>query len=131
MTRLLMPLLVFVIFSCSLSQEKLEEYNDDDDDNFYSPAQTIKCMQMPQSQQPHPINKKGETLEIYDQSDCYDDTLSKNIRSLEIEFGESQITLKNEDTKKTSNSKDSSINSIEVDIDAIEEKVLQKKPKKD
>ena len=129
MTRLLMPLLVFVIFSCSLSQEKLEEYNDDD--NFYSPAQTIKCMQMPQSQQPHPINKKGETLEIYDQRDCYDDTLSKNIRSLEIEFGESQITLKNEDTKTTSNSKDSSINSIEVDIDAIEEKVLQKKPKKD
>ena len=129
MTRLLMPLLVFVIFSCSLSQEKLEEYNDDD--NFYSTAQTIKCMQMPQSQQPHTINKKGETLEIYDQSDCYDDTLSKNIRSLEIEFGESQITLKNEDTKKTSNSKDSSINSIEVDIDAIEEKVLQKKPKKD
>src|SRR5210317_1471884 len=128
MTRLLMPLLVFVIFSCSLSQERLEEYNDD---NFYSPAQTIKCMQMPQSRQPHPINKKGETLEIYDQSDCYDDTLSKNIRSLEIEFGESQITLKNEDTKKTSNTKDSSINSIEVDIDAIEEKVLQKKPKKD
>ena len=128
MTRLLMPLLVFVIFSCSLSQERLEEYNDDD--NFYSPAQTIKCMQMPQPQQPHPINKKGETLEIYDQSDCYDDTLSKNIRSLEIEFGESQITLKNEDTKKTSNTKDSSINSIEVDIDAIEEKVLQKKPKK-
>lgn len=58
-------------------------------------------------------------------------SFQKNIRSLEIEFGESQITLKNEDTKKTSNSKDSSINSIEVDIDAIEEKVLQKKPKKD
>lgn len=129
MTRLLMPLLVFVIFSCSLSQERLEEYNDDD--NFYSPAQTIKCMQMPHPQQPHPINKKGETLEIYDQSDCYDDILSKNIRSLEIEFGESQITLENEDTKKTSNTKDSSINSIEVDIDAIEEKVLQKKSKKD
>ena len=92
------------------------------------PLNACRC---PNSQQPHPINKKGETLEIYDQSDCYDDTLSKNIRSLEIEFGESQITLKNEDTKKTSNSKDSSINSIEVDIDAIEEKVLQKKPKKD
>ena len=70
--------LIFGLVSCSLSPKKLDELNSEN--NYYSPAQTIKCMQMQTPQRPPPVNKKGEVRESYDQCDCYDDLLSKNIR---------------------------------------------------
>ena len=65
---------LFLVQGCLISPKELEELNADN--NFYSPAQTIKCMQMPSPQRPTPINKKGEIRESYDQSDCYDDLLT-------------------------------------------------------
>ena len=124
MKKISIFLSLFLVQGCLISPKELEELNADN--NFYSPAQTIKCMQMPSPQRPTPINKKGETRESYDQSDCYDDLLTKDQRHLKLEIKKNSIDL---------NKKDESIdlvNNAEDDfyIEAIEEKVL-KKHKKD
>ena len=110
----------FLVQGCLISPKELKEFNADN--NFHSPAQTIKCMQMPSPQRPTPINKKGETRESYDQSDCYDDLLTKDQRDLKLEIKKSSIDL---------SKKDESIGSVnnaddDFDIEAIEEKVLKK-----
>ena len=79
-------------------------------------------------QRPTPINKKGETRESYDQSDCYDDLLTKDQRHLKLEIKKNQIVI---DTKK-----DESIDLVnnaedDFDIEAIEEKVLKNKKDQD
>ena len=91
MKKFAVSCLLIGIVSCSVSPKKLDELNSEN--NYYSPAQTIKCMQMQTPQRPHPINKKGEVRESYDQGDCYDDLLTKNTRELTIEFGKSSIDL--------------------------------------
>jgi hypothetical protein len=118
--------LIFGLVSCSLSPKKLDELNSEN--NYYSPAQTIKCMQMQTPQRPHPVNKKGEVRESYDQGDCYDDLLSKNIRELTLEFDSSSIDLGDGKEQEILTVNNDSID--DIDIEAIEAKVL-KKPKKD
>jgi hypothetical protein len=122
MNKIIIFLSLPLIQGCLISPKELDELNADN--NFYSPAQTIKCMQMPSPQRPTPINKKGETRESYDQSDCYDDLLTKNTRELILEFKKSSIELKK---------KEKSIELVEsaddIDIEAIEEKVLKKNKK--
>ena len=117
-----MFLSLLLIQGCLISPKELDELNADN--NFYSPAQTIKCMQMQSPHRPTPINKKVETRESYDQSDCYDDLLTKNTRELILEFKKSSIELKK---------KEKSIELVEsaddIDIEAIEEKVLKKNKK--
>jgi hypothetical protein len=78
-------------------------------------------MQMPSPQRPTPINKKGETRESYDQSDCYDDLLTKNTRELTLEFKKSSIDL-----KKKEKSIEFPKSTDDIDIEAIEKKVLKK-----
>ena len=114
----------FLVQGCLISPKELEELNADN--NFHSPVQTIKCMQMPSPQRPTPINKKGETRESYDQGDCYDDLLTKDQRDLKLEIKKSSIDLskKDEGINLVKNAEDN------FDIEAIEEKVL-KKHKKD
>ena len=122
MNKLLIFLSLLLVQGCLISQKKLDAL--DADNNYYSPAQTIKCMQMPSPQRPTPINKKGETRESYDQSDCYDDLLTKNTRELTIEFKKSSIDLeKKEESIELPESTD------DIDIEAIEEKVLKKNKK--
>ena len=122
MNKILIVLSLLLIQGCLISPKKLDELNADN--NFYSPAQTIKCMQMPSPQRPTPINKKGETRESYDQSDCYDDLLTKNTRELTLEFKKSSIELKKkEESIQLAESTD------DIDIEAIEEKVLKKNKK--
>ena len=53
--------LIFGLVSCSLSPKKLDELNSEN--NYYSPVQTIKCMQMQSPKRQHPVNKKGEVRE--------------------------------------------------------------------
>jgi hypothetical protein len=118
--------LIFGLVSCSLSPKKLDELNSEN--NYYSPAQTIKCMQMQTPQRPHPVNKKGEVRESYDQGDCYDDLLSKNIRELTLEFDRSSIDLGDGKEQEILTVNNDSID--DIDIEAIEAKVL-KKPKQD
>ena len=91
MKKFVVSCLLIGMVGCSVSPKKLDELNSEN--NYYSPAQTIKCMQMQTPQRPHPINKKGEVRESYDQGDCYDDLLTKNTRELTIEFGKSFIDL--------------------------------------
>ena len=119
-------LLIFGLVSCSLSPKKLDELNSEN--NYYSPVQTIKCMQMQSPQRPHPVNKKGEVRESYDQGDCYDDLLSKNIRELTLEFDSSSIDLGDGKEQEILTVNNDSID--DIDIEAIEAKVL-KKPKQD
>ena len=122
MNKIIIFLLLLVIQGCLISPKELDELNADN--NFYSPAQTIKCMQMPSPQRPTPINKKGETRESYDQSDCYDDLLTKNTRELTLEFKKASIELKKkEEIIELSEGAD------DIDIEAIEEKVLKKNKK--
>ena len=111
---------LFLVQGCLISPKELEELNADN--NFYSPAQTIKCMQMPSPQRPTPINKKGETRESYDQSDCYDDLLTKDQRHLKLEIKKNSIDLskKDESIDLVNNAED------DFDIEDIEEKVLKK-----
>ena len=109
-----------------MSPKKLDELNSEN--NYYSPAQTIKCMQMQSPQRPHPVNKKGEVRESYDQDDCYDDLLSKNTRELTIEFDNSSINLSDGKEQEILTINSDSID--DIDIEAIEAKVL-KKPKQD
>jgi hypothetical protein len=118
--------LIFGLVSCSLSPKKLDELNSEN--NYYSPVQTIKCMQMQSPQRPHPVNKKGEVRESYDQGDCYDDLLSKNIRELTLEFDSSSIDLGDGKEQEILTVNNDSID--DIDIEAIEAKVL-KKPKQD
>ena len=124
MKKISIFLSLFLVQGCLISPKELEELNADN--NFYSPAQTIKCMQMPSPQRPTPINKKGETKESYDQSDCYDDLLTKDQRHLKLEIKKNSIDLskKDESIDLVNNAED------DFDIEAIEEKVL-KKHKKD
>ena len=124
MKKFVVSYLLIGIVSCSISPKKLDELNSEN--NYYSPAQTIKCMQMQTPQRPHPINKKGEVRESYDQGDCYDDLLSKNTRELTIEFGNSSIDLNVDKEQEILSVNDNSID--DIDIEAIETKVL-KKPK--
>lgn len=124
MKKFVVSCLLIGIVSCSVSPKKLDELNSEN--NYYSPAQTIKCMQMQTPQRPHPINKKGEVRESYDQGDCYDDLLTKNIRELTIEFGKSSIDLNVDKEQEILSVNDNSID--DIDIEAIERKVL-KKPK--
>ena len=121
MNKLLIFLSLLLVQGCLISQKKLDAL--DADNNHYSPAQTIKCMQMPSPQRPTPINKKGETRESYDQSDCYDDLLTKNTRELTIEFKKSIDLEKKEESIELPESTD------DIDIEAIEEKVLKKNKK--
>jgi hypothetical protein len=125
MKKFAVSCLLIGIVSCSVSPKKLDELNSEN--NYYSPAQTIKCMQMQTPQRPHPINKKGEVRESYDQGDCYDDLLTKNTRELTIEFGKSSIDLNVDKEQEILSVNDNSID--DIDIEAIETKVL-KKPKK-
>jgi hypothetical protein len=124
MKKFVVSYLLIGIVGCSVSPKKLDELNSEN--NYYSPAQTIKCMQMQTPQRPHPINKKGEVRESYDQGDCYDDLLTKNIRELTIEFGKSSIDLNVDKEQEILSVNDNSID--DIDIEAIETKVL-KKPK--
>ena len=124
MKKFVVSCLLIGMVSCSVSPKKLDELNSEN--NYYSPAQTIKCMQMQTPQRPHPINKKGEVRESYDQGDCYDDLLSKNTRELTIEFGKSSIDLNVDKEQEILSVNDNSID--DIDIEAIETKVL-KKPK--
>ena len=122
MNKILIFLSLLIIQGCLISPEELDELNADN--NFYTPAQTIKCMQMPSPQRPTPINKKGETRESYDQSDCYDDLLTKNTTELTLEFKKSSL-----DFKKKEESIKLAERADDIDIDAIEEKVLKKNKK--
>jgi hypothetical protein len=124
MKKFVVSCLLIGIVSCSVSPKKLDELNSEN--NYYSSAQTIKCMQMQTPQRPHPINKKGEVRESYDQGDCYDDLLSKNIRELTIEFGKPSIDLNIDKEQELLSFNGNSID--DIDIEAIETKVL-KKPK--
>lgn len=123
MKKISIFLSLFLVQGCLISPKELEELNADN--NFYSPAQTIKCMQMPSPQRPTPINKKGETRESYDQSDCYDDLLTKDQRHLKLEIKKNSIDLskKDESIDLVNNTED------DFDIEAIEEKVLKKNKK--
>jgi hypothetical protein len=122
MNKILIFLSLLIIQGCLISPKELDELNTDND--FYSPVQTIKCMQMPTPQRPTPINKKGETRESYDQSDCYDDLLTKNTRELTLELKKSSIEL-----KKKEESIELAESTDDIDIDAIEEKILKKNKK--
>ena len=124
MKKFAVSCLLIGIVSCSVSPKKLDELNSEN--NYYSPAQTIKCMQMQTPQRPHPINKKGEVRESYDQGDCYDDLLTKNTRELTIEFGKSSIDLNVDKEQEILSVNENSID--DIDMEAIETKVL-KKPK--
>ena len=124
MKKFVLSFLLIGVVSCSISPKKLDELNSEN--NYYSPVQTIKCMQMQTPQRPHPINKKGEVRESYDQGDCYDDLLSKNTRELTVEFGKSSIDLNVDKEQDILSVNDNSID--DIDIEAIETKVL-KKPK--
>ena len=126
MKTLLASLILFGIISCSISPKELDKLYSSDD--YYSPVATIKCMQMGPPQRPFPINDKGETRESYDQDDCVEDTISKNMRELTFDLGASSIDLKIEkDIKKLPDDNEDSID--DIDIEAIEEKVLYKKKK--
>ena len=79
---------------------------------------------------PHPINKKGEIRESYDQDDCYEDLMQKNVRVLTLELGKPSTDLKDgKEIKKVSEASTDSIN--DIDIAAIEEKVMKNKKKKE
>ena len=122
----LASLILFGIIGCSISPKELNKLYSSDD--YYSPVSTIKCMQMGPPQRPFPINDKGETRESYDQDDCVEDTISKNMRELTFDLGASPIDLKIEkDIKKLPDDNEDSID--DIDIEAIEEKVLYKKKK--
>ena len=121
-------ILLFGVIGCSIAPSKLEEFNSKN--NSYSPAETIKCMQMhPNFHRPHPINKDGDTRESYDQGDCYDDVQTKNFKELQIDLEKPSIEIEaKENIKKLPDKKEDSIE--DIDIEAIEEKLI-KKTKKD
>ena len=120
MKKVLVLFSLTLIQGCLVSNKEFEEL--DSDSSFFTSAQSIKCMQMVAPQQPTPINDEGDTIEVYDQSDCYDDLAKKNIRRLTLELKKSEIVIdsKEEEIRHLDNS------SQEIDIEEIEEKVLKK-----
>lgn len=120
MKKVLVLFSLILIQGCLVSNKEFEEL--DTDSSFAASAQSIKCMQMVTPQQPPPINDEGDTIEVYDQSDCYDDLAKKNIRTLTLELKKSEIVIdsKEEEIRLLDNS------SQEIDIEEIEEKVLKK-----
>ena len=118
MKKVLVLFSLALIQGCLVSKKEFEEL--DSDSIFFTSAQSIKCMQMVTPQQPTPINDKGDTIEVYDQSDCYDDLAKKNIRKLNLELKKIEIVI---DTKEEIKPLDNS--SQEIDVEDIEEKVLK------
>ena len=118
MKKVLVLFSLALIQGCLVSNKEFEEL--DSDSSFFTSAQSIKCMQMVKPQQPTPINDKGDTIEVYDQSDCYDDLAKKNIRKLNLELKKIEIVI---DTKEEIKPLDNS--SQEIDVEDIEEKVLK------
>lgn len=118
MKKVLVLFSLILIQGCLVSNKGFEEL--DTDSSFAASAQSIKCMQMVTPQQPTPINDKGDTIEVYDQSDCYDDLAKKNIRKLNLELKKIEIVI---DTKEEIKPLDNS--SQEIDVEDIEEKVLK------
>ena len=120
MKKVLVLFSLILIQGCLVSNKEFEEL--DTDSSFAASSQSIKCMQMVTPQQPTPINDEGDTIEVYDQSDCYDDLAKKNIRTLTLELKKSEIVIdsKEEEIRLLDNS------SQEIDIEEIEEKVLKK-----
>ena len=118
MNKVLVLFSLMLIQGCLVSNKEFKEL--DSDSNFFTSAQSIKCMQMVTPQQPTPINDKGDTIEVYDQSDCYDDLAKKNIRKLNLELKKIEIVI---DTKEEIKPIDNS--SQEIDVEDIEEKVLK------
>ena len=119
MKKVLVLFSLTLIQGCLVSNKEFEEL--DSDSSFFTSAQSIKCMQMVTPQQPTLINDKGDTIEVYDQSDCHDDLAKKNIRKLNLELKKIEIVIdtKEEGIKLLDNS------SQEIDIEDIEEKVLK------
>lgn len=128
MKKILTSLIIFGIYGCSISPKEFEEMNYNN--NSYMPSATIKCMQFPPNpHRPHPINKKGKTGESYDQSDCFDDVISKNQRELILKLDKTSIKI--ELDKNIEQLPENQKNNIEdIDIEALKEKVLNK-PKKE
>lgn len=118
MKKVLVLFSLTLIQGCLVSNKEFEEL--DSDSSFFTSAQSIKCMQMVTPQQPTPINDKGDTIEVYDQSDCYDDLAKKNIRKLNLELKKIEIVI---DTKEEIKPLDNSFQ--EIDVEDIEEKVLK------
>jgi len=118
MKKVLVLFSLALIQGCLVSNKEFEEL--DSDSSFFTSAQSIKCMQMVTPQQPTPINDKGDTIEVYDQSDCYDDLAKKNIRKLNLELKKIEIVI---DTKEEIKPLDNSFQ--EIDVEDIEEKVLK------
>ena len=118
MKKVLVLFSLALIQGCLISNKEFEEL--DSDSSFFTSAQSIKCMQMVTPQQPTPINDKGDTIEVYDQSDCYDDLAKKNIRKLNLELKKIEIVI---DTKEEIKPLDNSPQ--EIDVEDIEEKVLK------
>ncbi len=118
MKKVLVLFSLALIQGCLVSNKEFEEL--DSDISFFTSAQSIKCMQMVTPQQPTPINDKGDTIEVYDQSDCYDDLAKQNIRKLNLELKKIEIVI---DTKEEIKPLDNS--SQEIDVEDIEEKVLK------
>lgn len=121
MKKILAAFTLILIQGCLVSDKELEEH--DSKSNYSTSAQSIKCMQMVMPQQPTPINDEGDTMEVYDQSDCYDDLAKTNIRMLTLELKKSEIIIntKEEEIKLSDDS------SKDIDIEEIEEKVLKNK----
>jgi len=121
MKKILAAFTLILIQGCLISDKELEEQNSKS--NYSTSAQSIKCMQMVMPQQPTPINDEGDTIEVYDQSDCYDDLAKTNIRMLTLELKKSEIIIntKEEEIKLSDDS------SKDIDIEEIEEKVLKNK----
>ena len=118
MKKVLVLFSLALIQGCLVSNKEFEEL--DSDNSFFTSAQSIKCMQMVTPQQPTPINDKGDKIDVYDQSDCYDDLAKKNIRKLNLELKKIEIVI---DTKEEIKPLDNS--SQEIDVEDIEEKVLK------
>ena len=119
MKKILVLFSLILIQGCLVSNKEFEEL--DSDSSLFTSAQSITCMQMVTPEQPTPINDEGDTIEVYDQSDCYDDLAKKNIRKLNLELKKIEIVIdtKEEEIKLLDNS------SQEIDIEDIEEKVLK------
>lgn len=119
MKKVLVLLSLTLIQGCLVSNKEFKEL--DSDSSFFTSAQSIKCMQMVPPQQPTPINDEGDTIEVYDQSDCYNDLAKTNVRTLTLELKKSEIVVDSieEEIRLLDNS------SQEIDIEEIEEKVLK------
>ena len=119
MKKVLVLFSLTLIQGCLVSNKEFEEL--DSDSSFFTSAQSIKCMQMVPPQQPTPINDEGDTIEVYDQSDCYNDLAKTNVRTLTLELKKSEIVVDSieEEIRLLDNS------SQEIDIEEIEEKVLK------